>query len=72
MQSDANPQQSGSGMQSSSTDLACLIPPLQMKIRLEDDEVHPDEDAEDNDVLQGLLIPISEEAAVFLEASFQY
>lgn len=56
-------------MQSSSTDIACLIPPPQ-KTRLEDDKVYSDEDVEDNDVSQGLLVPISEEAAAFLEASF--
>ena len=56
MQSDADPQQSRSGMQFSSTDLACLIRPLQKKTRLEDDEVHSDEDAENNDVSQGLLV----------------
>ena len=67
--SGTDPQQSGSGMQFSSTDLAGLNPPPK-RIRVDEEEVNSDEEAENFDMSQGLFVPISEAAAAFLEASF--
>ena len=57
-------------MQFSSTDLASLTLPPQKRTRLEDDEVISADEVEDNDASQGLLVPISEVVAAFLEAVF--
>ena len=50
--SGTDPQQSGSGMQYSSTDLAGLNPPPK-RIRVDKDEVNSDEEAEDLYMSQG-------------------
>ena len=67
--SSTNPQ-SGSSMQYNSTDIAGLVPPPDKKSRLEDDEANSDEKIGNIDTQQGPLVPISEVAAEFLEASF--
>ena len=60
----------------SSQDLACnsaaqILPlPPQKRTKLEDDEVISNDKVEDNDALQGPLVPISEAVAAFLEAAF--
>ena len=68
--SGADPQQSGSGTQYSSSDLAGLNPPPNKKARHEDEESNSDEEAEDIDASQGPLVTLSEAAAAFLEAVF--
>ena len=63
--------QSGSGLQYSGTDSDTgLTPPPKKKTRVEDDEDDSEEETEDVDSQHGPLIPLSEAAAAFLEASF--
>ena len=57
--SGTDPQQSGSGMQLSSTDVAGLNPPPK-RIKVDEEEANSDEEAEDFDATQGPLVPISE------------
>ena len=63
--------QSGSGLQYSGTDSDTgLTPPPKKKTRVDDDEDNSEEEMEDVDSQHGPLIPLSEAAAAFLEASF--
>jgi len=65
-----NPLSGGSSIQNSSTDMDTgPNPPPIKKTRVEDDEGNSEEEAE-MDMPEGPIIPISEEAATFLEVSF--